>query len=838
MTSKKLLQVIITVLLLPLQLLAQQITFIVKDRQTGFAVPGATVNVTSANGKAGSLQAAKNGKALFDAGTGRYDFSISAPGYQTLSTYFVTGPDRSIEAHINLDPVVTAAITEARQWPVRKDQLMISGYVRDADENTPLAGAQVSAGAYTAVSDSKGFFAVTLPASTVAITEGKTPPAIAIGIAKSGYAAYTIQNFYAIPDEYTLKIALTAAGSPRLKQQPGTTPEEETEVYKHGLFDRTAADEEQRYAEPTAIASVQKNEGAAAALAVAVPGTIRVGTSCSCTSCSVVQVMSLEAYTQTGLDDEWIASWGAASLQAGAVAYRTYGAWYVLHPVASSYDIAATTCNQAWQNDVATSTKNAAIATAGTVLLKNGAIFRSEYSSENNNSGCGNGYSGTGTSWPCISDPRCAGRTKFGHGRGMCQYGSSFWASDKTYLWILDHYYTPGGVSVQLPPAPGVTRIAFTVKDQNAGTAIASATISATKVGGATTTLTTNASGQAVFGADTGRYNVTISKSGYNSLTTFFIGSAADDSIAADVNLDVSGSVVAVPGVPATIRVATSCACTTPCSSLALQVMSLEAYVQTGLDDEWVSSWNAPSLQAGAVAYRSRGAWYVQHPFANNYDLSAAACHQTWQNDRAAGVKNAAIATAGVVLVKNGAIIKADYAAENNNAGCGDGFSGNGTTWACISDTRCAGRTNNGSGKGMCQWGSNFWGTDQTYTWILNHYYGPDTVTIQSPAALVATSPATKTSELTPDTDNLRLSPNPVSGSDVKVTYLLKEASQAATITLTNHYGSMVRQQRVMLQQGHNQLTLPTGKLKAGLYTVTIRLQTGKTTSKKLMATE
>lgn len=838
MTSKKLLQVIITVLLLPMQLLAQQITFIVKDQQTGFAVPDATVSVTAANGKTGSLQAAKNGKALFDAGTGRHDFSISAPGYQTLTTYFATGADRTIEAHINLDPIATAATTEARQWSVKKDQLVISGYVRDADENTPLAGAQVSAGAYSAVSDNEGFFSVALPASTAAIAEDKTPPAIAIRVAKAGYATYTIQNFYAIPDVYTLKIALTAVGSPRLKQQPGATPAEETEIHKHGLFDRTAADEQQRYAGPTTIAAAQKNEAAAAALAVAVPGTIRVGTSCSCTSCSVVQVMSLEAYTQTGLDDEWIASWGAASLQAGAVAYRTYGAWYVLHPVASSYDIAATTCNQAWQNDVATSTKNAAIATAGTVLLKNGAIFRSEYSSENNNSGCGNGYSGTGTSWPCISDPRCAGRAKFGHGRGMCQYGSSFWASDKTYLWILDHYYTPGGVSVQLPPAPGVTRIAFTVKDQSTGTAIASATIAATKAGGATTTLTTNASGQVVFGADTGRYNVTISKSGYNTLTTFFIGSAADDSIAADINLDVSGSVVAVPGVPSTIRVATNCACTTPCSSLSVQVMSLEAYVQTGLDDEWVSSWNAPSLQAGAVAYRSRGAWYVQHPFANNYDLSAAACHQTWQNDRAASVKNAAIATAGVVLVKKGAIMKADYAAENNNAGCGDGFSGNGTTWACISDTRCTGRANNGSGKGMCQWGSNFWGTDQTYTWILNHYYGPDTVTIQTPATLTVTQQATQTSEPAPAADNLKLSPNPVTGTEVKVTYVLEDASQPATIVLADHYGRVVRQQRVVLEPGNNQVTLSTGRLKAGFYTVMIRLQTGKTTSKKLMATE
>ncbi|WP_315822767.1 SpoIID/LytB domain-containing protein [Paraflavitalea speifideaquila] len=507
------------VLLLQTQLQAQQISVIVQDQQTGFAVAGATINVTTPSGKSFYLQAAKNGKTQLSTGSGRYNFSITAPGYHTLETYFDASAITTIEANINLDPINNPPSNEARQWPGSKDQLILSGYIRDGDENAPLESASIKAGAYTAITDRKGFFSLEIPVAANIITEGKTPPTITIQASKKGYATYTIQNFYAIPDTYTLKLALTSAAT--LKQQPGNIPPAVTETYHHGLFDRAESDEQERYKEPTTQPIAQKNEAAAITLAVAVPGTIRVGTSCSCTSCSVVQVMSLEAYTQSGLDDEWIASWGAASLQAGAVAYRTYGAWYVLHPVAGSYDIAATTCNQAWQNDIATSTKNAAIATAGTVLLKSGAIFRSEYSAENNNSGCGNGYSGTGTSWPCISDARCAGRTKNGHGRGMCQWGSSFWASDKTYLWILNHYYNPGGVTVQLPASPAVTTLSFTVKDQNTGTAIASASIAATKVGGSTTTLTTNASGQVVFGADTGRYNVTISKSGYMALTTF-----------------------------------------------------------------------------------------------------------------------------------------------------------------------------------------------------------------------------------------------------------------------------------------------------------------------------
>lgn len=401
------------------------ITFIVKDQQTGFAIPGAAIRVVSPTGKSSALTASQNGKVTFTATNGRYDFSITASGYKPITTWFASGSTTAIEANINLDPATnTASLRVAPQHTI------ISGYISNNDDNTALPGAQVTAGGLTTITDNKGFFSIQLPANT-SIAPGVAPDKVTIQVTKAGYASYTIQNFYTIPDAYSLRIALSAT--------------EQKITKMHGLFDRTAADNEQRYSTPVPQARV------GAILADTVPASIRVGTSCSCTSCTVVQVMSLEAYVQTGVDDEWISSWGAASLQAGAVAYRSYGAWYVLHPVNSSYDIAATTCNQAWESDQATSVKNAAIATAGVVLVKNHAIVRSEYSAENNNAGCGDGYCGTGTTWPCIQDERCLGRTKNGHGRGMCQWGSSFWASDKTYDWILNHYYNPGGVYIHVP---------------------------------------------------------------------------------------------------------------------------------------------------------------------------------------------------------------------------------------------------------------------------------------------------------------------------------------------------------------------------------------------------
>ncbi|WP_205513632.1 carboxypeptidase regulatory-like domain-containing protein [Longitalea arenae] len=955
---------------------ATHITFTVKDQNTGFAVPGAVIQVTAPNGSSSSLTAAANGKVLFTAVNGKYDFSIAANGYKPLATYFSSGEVNNIEARINLEPADNTVRLEQPAARAGVNQTTISGYVRDETNNSPLAGVQVNSGSASAITDARGYFSLAVPASQAAIAPNTIPAKTTITFTKNGYAPYTAQR-YAIPDAYTMKVALSPASAART-QQPAGEPEKQV----HGIFDRTAADEQQRSA-PSTVPEARVE----AALAATVPRSIRVGISCNCTSCSSVEVMTLEEYAQSGLDDEWIASWGAASLQAGSVAYRTYGAWYVLHPVASSYDIAATTCNQVWQADRYTSCVNAAKATAGIVLVKNGAIFRSEYSAENNNSGCGNGYSGTGSTWPCISDGRCAGYAKNGHGRGMCQWGSSRWASDKTYTWILNHYYNPGSVFIQLPPSPAVTVASFAVKDQNTGLAIASAAVAITKPDGTTASATTNASGQLVYGLDSGRYSFTFSKTGYKSLATFFIG-GPNDSVYADINLDAASTarvatntspllttsnnqmvltgyvrdadansalagvqvqaanytattdargffsitlpagtvapgstpptisiqsskagyltnsiqhLYAIPdtyemqialtataspraaglrslgdqiirrhglfdktiaeqleftgsftpatfnareqasvntaallaAVPTVIRVVTNCACAS-CASPRVQVMSLEAYVQTGVDDEWVSSWNAASLQAGTVAYRSRGAWFVQHPVASNYDISAAACHQTWQSDRASSVKNAAIATAGIVLIKNGAIYKAEYCAESNNSGCGDGFSGTGTDYPCIADSRCAGRTKSGHGRGMCQWGSSFWGSDQTYSWILNHYYNPDSAALQT-TTIAGASGNNSESKITED-GALKLAPNPTSGASISIEYTLADVSQPASIVVTDNFGKSAQQRNVVLQQGLNRLTVNTSGLKPGIYNVTIRLgASGKSVSKKLL---
>ena len=81
----------------------------------------------------------------------------------------------------------------------------------------------------------------------------------------------------------------------------------------------------------------------------------------------------------------------------------------------------------------------------------------------------------------------------------------------------------------------------------------------------------------------------------------------------------------------------------------------------------------------------------------------------------------------------------------------------------------------------------------------------------------------------------LQVAPNPVTGSEVKLTYTLAKETGNAILVLSDNNGRPVLQQRVALQQGLNQLSLQTGALKGGIYIVTLRLAGGVSESKKLI---
>ena len=148
--------------------------------------------------------------------------------------------------------------------------------------------------------------------------------------------------------------------------------------------------------------------------------------------------LKMEDYVKGVLPHEWISSWHKESLRSGAVAIRSYASYWV--NAGGKYtcaDLCDTTYSQVYKPTTKPVTNQAVDDTKQQVVLKSGKIPSTEYSAENSDypKWYGTTVNDTAT---------CAGKTKFGHGRGMCQWGSQRWAlKGKGYAWIVAHYY-PG----------------------------------------------------------------------------------------------------------------------------------------------------------------------------------------------------------------------------------------------------------------------------------------------------------------------------------------------------------------------------------------------------------
>lgn len=166
--------------------------------------------------------------------------------------------------------------------------------------------------------------------------------------------------------------------------------------------------------------------------------------------------------------------------------------------------------------------------------------------------------------------------------------------------------------------------------------------------------------------------------------------------------------------------------------------LGIEDYVKHVLVSEWRAGWNEEALKAGAVAVRTYGIWRMQHPLTSKYDICSSDACQVFDPDRSDSRTDEAVeATSSMVLVDSSEKIAfAEFSAENNNAGCGEGMVGNKSPQSpCISDPVCRGSVRAGHGRGMCQNGSERWasgkdksgnmfpGGSRDAMWILSHYY-------------------------------------------------------------------------------------------------------------------
>ncbi len=366
--------------------------------------------------------------------------SVMAPGYQPLQTRIEPGSSNRLTT-IWLDPQ-----TSGRQKTLNACRgHQICGWVRDADTLMALESVTLSLAHRTVQTDGNGFFR--LPASESYDT---------LTVSLDGYRS---SQWSGIDSGSTVQMVID------LRSGQGSDHHD----LRHPLGDASLAEDwlaAKQFQQPSALVSdVVMRERPGGSIYMAPPTSIRVGFDatggyCCGGNCSTSQVFSLETYVQRGLDNEWISSWQTDSLKAGTVPFRSYGAWHVLNPPYTGYDICAGPCCQAFEFTGFSSTIAAGEATNGIMLELNGNLARSEYSAENNSwndpddglsctnadLSCGDGFVGSpSTGWPCLDDDS-EGRGCFGHGRGMSQWGTQFRAlTGESWADIIDHYYNASG---------------------------------------------------------------------------------------------------------------------------------------------------------------------------------------------------------------------------------------------------------------------------------------------------------------------------------------------------------------------------------------------------------
>jgi Stage II sporulation protein len=432
------------------------------------------------------------GKLPLQLSPGEYVFEFSASGYKPMrGHYTVTGSMSPLNVH--LDPLVPPeALRETRvTGELRRGMELVHGFVTDGLTHRPIAGAQVKlqqSGA-AATTNFRGYFqfmASAQPTSDLRSAK-EFPPLDTLTVTAPGYETYTLTGVFHAPRSWRVVNIQLRPGTGVVYHDSTPVPLMPSESLPdlaapqtnpiprfllEWLGGRTTPMRPEKQQSTTAIAPTAETITATAETIV-LPSSITVGSNCATRyGCTTANMYTLEGYVQDGLDKEWISTWDPNSLEAGAVAYRSYGAWFVANPICPTtgsscpveYDICDNTYCQAFNTHGAKSTIAAAQATSGIVLSADGInVFFAEYALNGNALYCPDGQTGQPSfNWPCMLDPVLAGSIGSGHGRGMSQWGSQLWATGmsaeagtttkRDWRCILDHYYNANSNSITVDP--------------------------------------------------------------------------------------------------------------------------------------------------------------------------------------------------------------------------------------------------------------------------------------------------------------------------------------------------------------------------------------------------
>lgn len=445
------------------------------DSATGYAVQPEQVRATRRDAgterrwSGADLAGGRGALALEE---GRHTLTVISPAHKPMVADFEMSSGNPYRIEFHLDPLIEPREVQPEYVASlhREEATVFVGFVVDDDSGLPLAGVLVRtepSGA-EARTDERGYFQIYVPVQTR--EEAGAFPA-ALTFTRAGYRAEERRYLELWSEgDWIYRIRLERGAGRHVVDERQLRRRSEYPLHVRGEAARS------RNAETSDVTASASAEVAAASPDVSIasvpPLRIPVNIRVLRQDLTTIDYVSLQTYCQRSLPSEWIASWGNTgpggsgtnSLNAGAVAIRTYAIGFINNPSTSTYDICGTTACQAYVHTAGNSLTTTAVNyTANWVMVQPGAgrigFKITEYSAENNSLGfsCGDGY--TQPTGGCIYDPVCTGETRFGHGRGMCQWGTARWASGRrmanrvtgdsvtngyplqTWTWLCQHYY-------------------------------------------------------------------------------------------------------------------------------------------------------------------------------------------------------------------------------------------------------------------------------------------------------------------------------------------------------------------------------------------------------------
>ncbi len=307
----------------------------------------------------------------------------------------------------------------------------LEGVVVDALDGAPIEGARVSARGVATTTDAAGRFALPVAGGPL---HASAPDHLGTTRRRVEAAPITLPLWPRHPDDAAIDAHFARLAARRALRDDPDDP---------AL--RPAA---RAYLRGEPRPALEGDIGAVRAELDAPPAVIRIwrrsidGAADSCAG--RIDEIPFEDYVAGVLPHEWIPSWHDESLRAGSLAIRTYAwGWVARGGKYDCADLDDTARSQVYDDDRNERASAAVFATTAMAITVDGVLASGEYSAENGNP------TATG-----VDDPLCEGRELFGHGRGMCQWGSQRWALDgRDHLWIATHYYPGSAIEGGAPAA-------------------------------------------------------------------------------------------------------------------------------------------------------------------------------------------------------------------------------------------------------------------------------------------------------------------------------------------------------------------------------------------------